>query len=460
MRTTSTTERAAPPPAFAGLARHVRVDARLGGTLACALGLALLVWPSLLATAIGVELLALAFWIWSRAAPDAAAQVSRWGWLRRPATALWLAYAIGAAFPVLESGPQSRTLEFLRAVQGAAIVWGGLELLAALPLARTFSDLPGPFLEVRSWLPVLLPATGFVVLWRHAALWNAFPFVRRTALVLLLVTAVLAVLRAFVRRQWTATLRWLVVVDCALAAMLLAGPALAPDATLLLWVAACGGHAFLLAGELRGSAPRRGMLLVRLWRAASWTALACLAWPAAAVHGPAKLGALGVALRVGLAFTTALAGWLVIGRLRPADERRRVMRPGSPVTVSHVVAAGILAIGPTALLRAWWAGFTPSFESTLAALGPVVVGGWAAVMSRQRPPVRHALQRVIEGMRTPAKLAFDLVVRLERLLVGWLERLAGALARPLHELHSGDAQEYLLFLVGLALVAVVLPLLR
>ena len=31
---------------------------------------------------------------------------------------------------------------------------------------------------------------------------------------------------------------------------------------------------------------------------------------------------------------------------------------------------------------------------------------------------------------------------------------------PLHDLHTGDAQEYLLFLVGLGVLALVLPLLQ
>src|SRR5207245_6054117 len=105
------------------------------------------------------------------------------------------------------------------------------------PLVRAFSDLPGPFLGVRMWLPALLPVAGFTVLWRHAERWTSVPAVRQTAIVLLVITAVLAVLRAYARRTWTASLRWLVVADCAFAAELVAGGAIVPAASLLLWVA-------------------------------------------------------------------------------------------------------------------------------------------------------------------------------------------------------------------------------
>src|SRR3989442_1253452 len=83
-----------------------------------------------------------------------------------------------------------------------------LELLAALPLARPFSDRPGPLLAIGPWLPLVLPAAGFLVLWRQAAHWTPVPWVRASAVSLLVLTAFLAALRAFSRGQWTATLRW------------------------------------------------------------------------------------------------------------------------------------------------------------------------------------------------------------------------------------------------------------
>src|SRR5206468_3852728 len=178
---------------------------------------------------------------------DAAEQVDRWSWVRRPATALWLAFAIHATFPILAGGhppplagrgalalfargAMPGSLGMFRLIESAAVAWAGLELLAAL--------------------------------------------------------------RAYARRTWTASLRWLVVTDCALAALLVAGGAIAPTASLLLWLAACGGHVFLLAGEQRGAAPRRGAQLTRLWRAASGLALTSLAWPTAISHGSGRLGRL------------------------------------------------------------------------------------------------------------------------------------------------------------------------
>jgi hypothetical protein len=441
-------------------ARAVAPDARQTGGLVCAVGLASLAHPSLLATAVGVELLALAFWLWARAATDADEQIARWSWLRRPASALWLAFAVETILPAMGSGPQVGAIEPLRLVRAAAVVWAGLELLASMPLTRTFSDLPGPYLDVRSWLPVLLPTTGFVVLWRHEALWAGMPGARETALVLLLVTTVLATLRAFARRTWTVSLRWLVVVDCALGAMLLAANSLPADVTLLLWVAACGAHTFLLAGELRGSAPRRGSLLTRLWRTASWTALACLAWPAGALNGPEQAGSVGTVVRAGLIVSMLMSGWVVVGRMVQADERRTVMRPEPVITLSHVTALGVLVLAITALGMAWWAGFEPSLPSTLLALGPLVLGGWTAVLSRQQRPLRRRVERVVSMLRNPSRRVFELVVRLEAAIVAWLGSVIAALARPLRDLHTGDAQEYLLFLVGFAVMVVILQLLR
>jgi hypothetical protein len=52
------------------------------------------------------------------------------------------------------------------------------------------------------------------------------------------------------------------------------------------------------------------------------------------------------------------------------------------------------------------------------------------------------------------------VLAVERALRALIRRIALALAAPARDLHTGDAQEYLLFLVGVAVLAVVLPLLR
>src|SRR5439155_20337020 len=138
-------------------------------------GLTLVSLPRVVGAALGVEALAAAFWLWGRAASDATDQVPRWAWLRRPATALWLAAAAQATAAALGPEPPaaaSGTVEMRRWIGALGTLWAGLELLAALPLARPYSDLPGPFLKMRPWLPVLLPAAGFLVLWRHAPAWT------------------------------------------------------------------------------------------------------------------------------------------------------------------------------------------------------------------------------------------------------------------------------------------------
>ena len=71
-----------------------RFDARVQGALLCAVGLLLLAGPSLVAGALGLEFVAMAFWCWARSADDAIEQVNRWAWLRRPAQGLWLAAAV------------------------------------------------------------------------------------------------------------------------------------------------------------------------------------------------------------------------------------------------------------------------------------------------------------------------------------------------------------------------------
>jgi hypothetical protein len=53
-----------------------------------------------------------------------------------------------------------------------------------------------------------------------------------------------------------------------------------------------------------------------------------------------------------------------------------------------------------------------------------------------------------------------LIVDLERRALMVPGRLGRALLGASRDLHTGDAQEYLLFLVGLSVLAVLLPLLR
>ena len=62
--------------------------------------------------------------------------------------------------------------------------------------------------------------------------------------------------------------------------------------------------------------------------------------------------------------------------------------------------------------------------------------------------------------RSVATLAYRGILGIERRLIALLARVARLLLAPSRDLHTGDAQEYLLFLIGLSVVALFLPLLR
>jgi hypothetical protein len=430
-------------------------DARAVGAALCITGLTLLVWPSLLAAALGVELLATAFWWWARAADDPVEQIARWSWLRRPAAALWLAVAIQHVIPTLSFVPTLFTWDMpavLKWLQSLAVVWAGLELLAALPLARAYSDVPGPLIAMRPWLPALLPSTGFVLLWRLSPLWVAVPDVRSAAIVLLLLTAWLATLRALGRRLVAASLRWLLVSDGALAAVLVAARAVREDVSFLLWLGAFGGRAFLLAGEMRSAAARRGPRLARLWRLATWTASAALAWPLLAALGmppytrPRLLEYLFVAIPV------ALGSLVTVARLVPAPERRAVGRRQPAFSLAHVAATLTFVIGPLGLAIAWGAGFAPARLPGLLAAAPSLLGAGIGLL--RRPAF------ILDAVRRTARFTSRGVLTRERGAVDLVARIGQGMSSPLRDLHTGDAQEYLLFLVGVAVLALLLPLLQ
>jgi len=483
----SATERAAvPPPRRAGPRRIRRPiagpDPKLAGTLLCVPGLILLWLPSLFAAALGLELVAAAFWWWARAAVDPEHEIRRWAWLRRPAAALWLAGAIHAAMPALDRHlPGLRhSLDLWRQIDAIAVVWGGLELLAALPLARPYSDLPGPLLAIKPWLPVILPAAGFAVLWRQAPHWTGVPEVRTVSEILLLVTAVLATLRAFGRRRWTASLRWLVVADCALAVLLITVRAASPGLTLILWGAASGGHAFMLAGELRGAAPRRGATKSLLWRLATWSSSAALTWPALVTLFPTSADALRALDFPAAALATLLVAWINVGRIVEAPERRLMTRPDPLLTLGHLAALLVLITGPLAILASLWTGAVPPMNAAILAVVPALIGGalaiWASprVAAEQRPaspggpPVPVPPREAATGTpahagtapRQLARAVFNVVVAVETFAVSMVDRAVRGVSAPLRDLTSGDAQDYLLFLIGLSVLALVLPLLR
>ncbi|MEQ1832967.1 MAG: hypothetical protein ABL977_07915, partial [Candidatus Eisenbacteria bacterium] len=75
----------------------------VAGGVCATLGVILLMLPGIAWAARGVELVALAFWLWSRSLPDRGEQMARWAWLRRPAMALWLAAALFLALPELRT---------------------------------------------------------------------------------------------------------------------------------------------------------------------------------------------------------------------------------------------------------------------------------------------------------------------------------------------------------------------
>jgi hypothetical protein len=435
-------------------------EPRTAGSLLCAAGLALVFLPARFAPALGAELLAAGFWWWARASAEPALQVPRWAWLRRPATALWLAAAIEMALPgttgIVTVPPA--TLAFWSRVEAIAVVWAALELLAALPLARPFSDLHGPLLAHGAWLPVLLPAAGFLLLWRQAPRWLDVDEVREAAAVLLLLTAALAALRAYGRRRWSAGLRWLVVFDGALAGVLVSSRAVSPWIAATLWLGAFGTHAYLLAAELGGSTPRRGPVLAMMWRMTAWVSTAALSWPLLAAAGglSARHGVL--ALMCG-GVPVALASWVNVAHLVEAPERRAIARPVSGLTLSRVAPAVLLSGVPVALASAWWIGFAPSGRFALLALLPPTLGG-ALGLFALRPAEAGRGARAGRIARRAARRLFRLVVVLERGLVAGALRLARLLATPLRDLHTGDAQEYVLFLVGVAVLAILLPLLR
>ena len=466
-----------------------RISASLAGAVCATLGVALLMLPGIVWAAIGVELVALAFWLWARSLPDRGEQMARWSWLRRPAMALWFAAALFMALPELRliflpaagggsSGasslpiflpaplPMTRDpMLLLRTLASLAVLWAGLELMAALPLSRPFPDLSGPSRPVGPWLTALLPVTGFLVLWRQSGLWTEAPLVREVATLALMFAAILAALRAYSRRSLTATLRWLVVYDSTLASLLVARHVVSGEIAALLWLGAAGGRLIALAAELRGKAVRRGTGLTRLWRVAGWCAGTALAWPLLFDAGFADGQFHFVEFSV-LAAPVFLASVLWLKRVVEAPERRSMVRPEDRAPrVSRLGAVATLLIGPAALGWSWWHGFEVGFPGALVALLPSALAWWPVrriehVATAETEATAAASQSAGPGPRDFALSTFRAVTVVERQLAAAIAAVARALGAPARDLHSGDAQEYLLFLVGVAVLALLLPLLR
>lgn len=459
---------------------RLRIPPTHAGIACATVGLALLFVSGIAWAALGVELVALAFWLWARALPDAGEQMARWSWLRRPAMALWLAAAIRLALPDVtapvtdlagalgdaslgSAGPPltHAPLQLLRVVGALAVLWSGLELMAALPLSRPFPDLTGPMPRVGPWLTALLPATGFMVLWRQAPSWTAAPFVGDVARLALMLAAVLAVLRAYSRRSLTATLRWLVVFDSALASMLVARGVVTGEVAAVLWLGAAGGRLIALAAELRGQSVRRGPSLTRLWRTAGWVAGTALAWPVlcdAAFTGRT----FHLMETLVLAPPIYLAAVIGLRRVVEAPERRAAARPDDLGPRSSRLGAWVtLFAGPIALGWAWWNGFEVSFPGAALALLPSLLAWWPVRrLTAALADSPESTETIPGGSRDFALNAFRGVTLVERQLAEAIGGVARALGAPARDLHTGDAQEYLLFLVGVAVLALLLPLLR
>ena len=467
-----------------GLPR-LRVPTSYAGAACAILGVVLLMLPGLAWAALGLELVALAFWLWARSLPDRAEQLSRWGWLRRPPTALWLAAALFLALPELRlvfapvaTGPSGGPFSpptfvptplplardpmlFLRTVASLAVLWAGLEPMAALPLSRPFPDLTGPARPVGPWLTAILPVTGFLVLWRQAAVWTAAPLTREIAGLALMIAIVLSALRAYSRRSLTATLRWLVVYDSALASLLVARDVVHGEVAALLWLGSAGGRLIALAAELRGQAARRGANLTRLWRLAGWLAGSSLAWPLLADAGFSEHRFHPVEFFV-LAAPVLLASALWLNRVVEAPERRSMVRREDRVPrVSRLGAVATLLAGPASLAWARSQGWSVTSTAGLVAAIPALLAWWPLRRLLPAPESGQAArENAAGGPRDFALSTFRAVTVIERQGAAAIATVARALGAPARDLHSGDAQEYLLFLVGVAVLALLLPLLR
>ena len=463
--------------------RAPRIPSARLGTLCATSGVVLLMLPGVVWAALGVELMAMAFWLWARAMPERAEPMARWSWLRRPAMALWLACALFMALPELRQmyapvvghGPSSPfgvpsfvpaplpvsrdPMALLRTLAALAVLWAGLELMAALPLSRPFPDLTGPVRSLGPWLTALLPVTGFLVLWRQAELWTTAPFVREVATVTLLLAALLAALRAYTRRSLTASLRWLVVFDCTLASMLVARGVVPGEIAALLWLGSAGGRLIALAAELRGQAVRRGAQLTRLWRWAGWLACSALAWPLLydVGFGDGRFHPLEFAVLMSAVFVASLL-WLQ--RVVEAPERRAVARPEDRVPlISRVAAIAVLLAGPLSLAWVWKRVMTDPLTA-LIAMVPMALAWWPIHRARVVPEPAEPEPPAGPGTRDFALNTFRAVTVVERQMAGAIAVVARLLGAPARDLHSGDAQEYLLFLVGVAVLSLLLPLLR
>jgi hypothetical protein len=100
--------------------------------------------------------------------------------------------------------------------------------------------------------------------------------------------------------------------------------------------------------------------------------------------------------------------------------------------------------------------------SPLAAVFAILppLSAWWPVRRMLPAPGGPPAETTPGGTRDFALSTFRAVTLIERQLAAAIAGIARALGAPARDLHSGDAQEYLLFLVGVAVLALLLPVLR
>ena len=209
---------------------------------------------------------------------------------------------------------------------------------------------------------------------------------------------------------------------------------------------------------------RRGTSLTRLWRLAGWCAGAALAWPLLSDAGFAEKTFHPLEFLV-VAAPVFLASALWLRRVVEAPERRAMARPEDRVPrMSRLGASATLIAGPASLAWAWWHGFEASWPGAVLSLIPSALAWWPVrrIIPVQEPSAGAADKLVAAGpgARDFAINTFRAVTLIERQVAVAIAGVARALGAPARDLHSGDAQEYLLFLVGVAVLALLLPLLR
>jgi len=160
-----------------------------------------------------------------------------------------------------------------------------------------------------------------------------------------------------------------------------------------------------------------------------------------------------------LAPVVAVAAWVSVRRLVEAPERRLVVRPESPIPLTAVAAILTLFAALGGLALVWWAGFQSPWPQPLLAALPPVAGGvaawwWSGRAESNAPGGWGATSRAI------ANGVFRTVIGIEEKLVRGAIGLGRAVVAPVRDIHTGDAQEYLLLVVALCVFALLVPILR